>query len=467
MTAMFPDSGVPPADAKNSLPNPDTKNCNELWYSTSRCQPRFDPAAANAMLAEQINLINKAEVSYDCQYLDQVEHAVRYLIQRGLPCGAPSAGGPADFTLTLDPPLTRYNDHLTLVVVPNVNNNGPVRINVNGRGLVSVLRNDGLALQAGDWFANRPLVISYWKGAFYMVGLSASQVPIVAVGAVNIWIRTDGNDETGDGSANTPDKAFKTIQGAWNKVGGRYAATPLFSINMRLGIPSTYAGARIGGFGGNVALVGDAGNRGGYRISSVFSGNNAYVNFTLSSIGSMYFHGITFQLDVGPPYQDFAVYGMQANFSFNECSFDVLINNPLHMFMNISGGGAGSAAGNYYFNGNGHVIGGYIFANGGGTWGGCGSDQGAVFHFSNAIIDGSQGGGGMNQRLRHYQLVTVVNHRDFRRHRTKVHNPDQLGFGWQQPDLAGGCGRRDDDRRSVRPIRRMPCQIQWKHCALI
>ena len=53
--AMFPDSGVPPSDAKNSLPDVTTNNCNELWYSTNRCQPRFDPAAANAMLAEDMN----------------------------------------------------------------------------------------------------------------------------------------------------------------------------------------------------------------------------------------------------------------------------------------------------------------------------------------------------------------------------------------------------------------------------
>src|SRR4051812_14397650 len=116
MTAMFPDSGVPYLEARNSLADPATQNCNELWYSTTRCEPRFDPAAANALLAELVNLVNRGEVSYDCRFLDQVERSVRYLIQRGLPHAGFMRAGPLDYTLTLDPELTRYNDHLTLII---------------------------------------------------------------------------------------------------------------------------------------------------------------------------------------------------------------------------------------------------------------------------------------------------------------------------------------------------------------
>ena len=72
MTAMFPITGVHYTDAENSLPDPDTINCKELWYATGRCQPRFDPAAANAMLAEQVNTIMKGEVHYDCANLNQL-----------------------------------------------------------------------------------------------------------------------------------------------------------------------------------------------------------------------------------------------------------------------------------------------------------------------------------------------------------------------------------------------------------
>src|SRR6187401_21250 len=114
---MFPDSGVPAADAKNSIDVNTPAGCNKLWYSTSRCQPRFDPAAANAMLAEDMNLIMKGELQYDCNRLDHIERATRYLVQRGLPRAAYLTNGPNNYITNMDPPLTRYNNFLTLTIV--------------------------------------------------------------------------------------------------------------------------------------------------------------------------------------------------------------------------------------------------------------------------------------------------------------------------------------------------------------
>lgn len=82
MTGMMPDSGVPFSDAKNSLPDPVTIHCKELWYSTSRCQPRFDPAAANAMLSELINLVNCADLAYDCARLNNLSQAILGLLRK-------------------------------------------------------------------------------------------------------------------------------------------------------------------------------------------------------------------------------------------------------------------------------------------------------------------------------------------------------------------------------------------------
>jgi hypothetical protein len=174
---MFPDSGVPYSEAKNSLPDTevDTAGCPKLWYSTSRCQPRFDPAAANAMLAEDMNLIMRGEVEYDCTNLNHIERAVRYIVQRGLPKGGRLNNGPLDYAMNLDPPLTRYNDYLTLVVNPVQINSGPVRVDIDGNGLVPVVRNDGKPLLAGDLSAGVPKLISYWQGAFYVVGPLGSQ----------------------------------------------------------------------------------------------------------------------------------------------------------------------------------------------------------------------------------------------------------------------------------------------------
>jgi len=79
---VFPDNGVPPgAEADNSLPDPDVvAGCEELWYSTARCQPRFDPAQANAIIAEILNLIMCGNNVYDCNRLDNLCTAVIDLI---------------------------------------------------------------------------------------------------------------------------------------------------------------------------------------------------------------------------------------------------------------------------------------------------------------------------------------------------------------------------------------------------
>src|SRR6188768_295121 len=109
MTAMFPGSGVPAEDAKNSLPNPFILgNCDPLWYSTSRCQPRFDPAAANSMLSEMLNAINCAGIPYDCSKLDNLCTAILTMIRDGDANCLPLSGGQLDYTGNLYPPLTAY-----------------------------------------------------------------------------------------------------------------------------------------------------------------------------------------------------------------------------------------------------------------------------------------------------------------------------------------------------------------------
>jgi hypothetical protein len=370
---MFPDSGTAAANAKNTLPDPqvNTAGCPKLWYDTSRCAPRFDPAAANAMLAEDINLLMKAELQYDCANLNHIERAVRYLIQRGLPCGAYLQNGPFDYACALDPPLTRYNDYLTLIVIPGLTNQGPVRINVDGHGLVPLLRNDAQQLQSADLKANIPALISYWSGNWYHVGLVASQVPIVLVGGVDLWIRTDGNDNTGDGSVNDPAKAFRTIRGAWLKAGSRYAATPLFSMNFRFGIPGTYEGAGIGPFGGAVTYTGDIANPGGYRLSSVDAGNNTWVNIHCQDMASVQFRGLTFVRDV-TGFSHRCISAGSSNVSIYGANFDSQVANTGSVLVRMSGGTFKTTNGDFYFEGRGLAIGqlfqardGAIFAIGG------------------------------------------------------------------------------------------------------
>jgi hypothetical protein len=173
MTAMFPDSGVPASDARNTIPDPVTNaNCNELWYSTSRCQPRFDPAAANAVLAELVNITQNGEVVYDCSKLDQVQLAINYIIQRGKMSGDVLAGGPLNYVGNLNPPATRYNDWMMITVVPNVNNSGPA-VTLSLDGVLpgpAIVHPNGSTLSANELVAGVPQVLVFFNGAWRTVG---------------------------------------------------------------------------------------------------------------------------------------------------------------------------------------------------------------------------------------------------------------------------------------------------------
>ena len=113
MTAMHPASGVPASDAKNSIPGnvEQSVNCDELWYSTSRCQPRFDPAAANAVLADWSTLVNKGRSLAIYGHLDQVQLA-SLLVQRGADRACLFTGlGHLPTPRNSVPAVTRYNGY--------------------------------------------------------------------------------------------------------------------------------------------------------------------------------------------------------------------------------------------------------------------------------------------------------------------------------------------------------------------
>jgi hypothetical protein len=335
---MFPDSGVPPGEAKNSILDPATVHCQELWYSTSRCTPRFDAAAANAMLAELINLINKGEVTYDCSYLNQVEIATRYLIQRGIPHGGQLTIGPAQYLLNLDPPLTRYNNYLTLSVVPTVNNSGPATVDVDGRGAVGILRNDGSQLVKNDLVVGRPVILIHYNGYFYLPHFAPSQIPVLQKGAVDLWVRTDGNDTTGDGSLNQADKAFRTIRGAWDSVANRFSTSLIYPINIRLGIPGEYEGFGMGPYGGPVYVYGNVSDRRNYKIMPVGDSVYGYTNVHAANM-SLTVVGVNFIIDKSHPTFTWAVQADGGNLTLDNCEYEVHVDAPaLTIFLMVAGG---------------------------------------------------------------------------------------------------------------------------------
>jgi hypothetical protein len=79
MSGIYPESGVIAAQAQNSVDVPTVNCANELFYSTNRCQPRFDPAAANAVISEILNVVNAAGRQYDCSRLDNLALTIMQL----------------------------------------------------------------------------------------------------------------------------------------------------------------------------------------------------------------------------------------------------------------------------------------------------------------------------------------------------------------------------------------------------
>lgn len=77
MAGIYPDGGVPASNTTNTVDAP-TENCStELFHSTSRCTPRFDPASANAVLSELLNVMVCAGHTYDCSLLTNLCTAIR------------------------------------------------------------------------------------------------------------------------------------------------------------------------------------------------------------------------------------------------------------------------------------------------------------------------------------------------------------------------------------------------------
>ena len=79
MTALFPNAGVAPNKTQNTVTPTvtSTEDCPPLFHPM-RCTPRFDPAAANAVISELLNAINVVK-PYDCTRLDNLAQALRNL----------------------------------------------------------------------------------------------------------------------------------------------------------------------------------------------------------------------------------------------------------------------------------------------------------------------------------------------------------------------------------------------------
>lgn len=292
MAGIFPqntDGGMPPNAASPLNPThayapqwAGPVNTSALYYGNG-CDVRLRPEVVNSLISEMEAVVDRAGVSYDSNRLTNTELAIRYLIQRGLPKWCILYGGSTYYSGTLDPPATGYNDGMVIAIVPVINNAGPVWISLNGLPYAPLLRHDLAYLQVNDLRAGSVYLIAFYAGNWHICQLVYSQVvdpstlAKTMTGYVDGWIRTDGNDTTGDGTANDPAHAFRTIEGAFYRLTREYAPNANFGFNLRLGIPGDYDAAGIAGIGGTqISIIGDpttnAPGRGSYRIVSGYRG---------------------------------------------------------------------------------------------------------------------------------------------------------------------------------------------------
>jgi len=368
MAGIFPfsqDGGLPPNALQPNNPAqafPPTvlpADTSALYYGNG-CDVRLRPAVVNSLISEIAATSDRAMIPYRASSLQNLETAARYLIQRGLPrSGLMIEQTETNYAVLLDPPLTAYTDLLTLTLLPQMQsgatqNSSYVRVNVNSQGYVPLLRNDRYELKRGDLIDGIPLIVAYYDGAFYVVGFVNSQVPISLTGTVDGWVRTDGNDITGDGSANSPDKAFRTIAGAYNAIASRYAASSMLTMVIRIGIPGTYEGAAIGPFSGAVYIVGDLSNPTPYKIGARYWTHYSDCIEFQSIAG--YIEGVHLLADHASDLNDWtslrsynaSTWAVNCNF---EMQFDVIGG-----FARADYGGLLSFQGPHNFYGNGHSM---------------------------------------------------------------------------------------------------------------
>lgn len=180
--------------------------------------------------------------------------------------------------LNLVPAPGTYLDGMVVKFVPGSTNTDQSALNLNGMGNRPLLRRDASPLQPGDLLQGSPQQAIYLggpsTGAFRLLSPAQSEFAKVIFSPI-FYVRPDGNDNN-DGSANTPQKAFATIQGAilngTNKItlAGRTAS-------IILGIPGTYTAPSFPGVyanaeaslqsAGTLLIQGNIANQGAYIIS--------------------------------------------------------------------------------------------------------------------------------------------------------------------------------------------------------
>lgn len=215
------------------------------WYQDctspeARDGTEFKSAWLNGILANLRGLVTKsgqAKTNLDDALLARAVRSQRLNY-------ATTVGGTANgLTITLDPPVAALAD---LVGVPlclkiaTTNTAIAPTLVVDGLTAAPIVRRDGTQTQIGDLLAGVVMQVRYDGTSFRMEAPGAREIPFTAVGNVTLYVRPDGNDTTGDGSANSAGRAFQTFAAAAAFAASRFTFSG-FTLNLIAGIPGTYA----------------------------------------------------------------------------------------------------------------------------------------------------------------------------------------------------------------------------------
>jgi hypothetical protein len=170
---------------------------------------------------------------------------------------------------------------------------GAVNLQLNGQPSVAATRMNGAAMLSGDLTATEEMLFIYNGVNFNTLIPDLARHPAQTV----FYVNPAGNDNN-SGTANTPQDAFATIQGAINAIKARYTSQNVITIRVADG---TYTG----GFGDSNSyiaawsIIGNVSNPQNVVIQATGVGGEGFVCSTVMTVQGMTFYSYYFNINVG------------------------------------------------------------------------------------------------------------------------------------------------------------------------
>ena len=246
MSGIFPnapDGGVAPTipQPNGYSPTVGPFNTPALYYSDG-CDVRLRAEVLNALISEIAAIADNGGSGYNAAARTNLLLATQRIIQRrDMNISSMPSNDAVWYSAAFNPPPLAYYDLMDGIFIPTVTNSGAAYLNLNGMGGLQILRYDGTPVRAGDLIAYAPIPLVKWSNNWWCLRAVPSQFPQSIWDGRIFWVRNDGNDATGDGSENTPQKAFATLEGAYVYLYTRFYPNGRMP-TIRIGLAGTYTG---------------------------------------------------------------------------------------------------------------------------------------------------------------------------------------------------------------------------------